>query len=138
MTTCRGTCGSGEPTRGGDCGTRRRPMPLPAVGLAASAGLSHWPLFEGISSASNVWIDSLRSEEACPVGTALVTPCLSRPVPLASVAPYSAAAFIASKPTTFAELMDPLERLSEQLGRPWGVVSHLKAGAYTCPLFGST
>jgi Zn-dependent oligopeptidase len=57
---------------------------------------------------------------------------------LASVAPYSAAAFIASKPTTFAELMDPLERLSEQLGRPWGVVSHLKAGAYTRPLFGST
>ena len=45
---------------------------------------------------------------------------------MASVAPYSAAAFIASKPTTFAELMDPLERLSEQLGRPWGVVSHLK------------
>lgn len=31
-----------------------------------------------------------------------------------------------TKPTTWEELMDPLERLSEQLSRPWGVVSHLK------------
>ena len=29
-------------------------------------------------------------------------------------------------PSTWAELMDPLERLSEKLSRPWGVVSHLK------------
>jgi len=31
-----------------------------------------------------------------------------------------------SPPSTWAELMDPLERLSEKLSRPWGVVSHLK------------
>ena len=31
-----------------------------------------------------------------------------------------------TKPTSWEELMDPLERVSEQLSRPWGVVSHLK------------
>jgi oligopeptidase A len=31
-----------------------------------------------------------------------------------------------SPPSTWAEIMDPLERLSEKLSRPWGVVSHLK------------
>ena len=31
-----------------------------------------------------------------------------------------------TNPSSWSELMDPLERLSEELSRPWGVVSHLK------------
>lgn len=31
-----------------------------------------------------------------------------------------------TNPSSWCELMDPLERLSEELSRPWGVVSHLK------------
>lgn len=35
-------------------------------------------------------------------------------------------AFTESTPSSWSDLMDPLERLSEELSRPWGVVSHLK------------
>lgn len=31
---------------------------------------------------------------------------------------------------TFEGLVEPLERISDRLGRAWGTVSHLKAGSY--------
>jgi oligopeptidase A len=97
-----------------------RAFPLRAMATLESNPLASWTLGRAPGASPDLpkW-SSITPEHVRPAITAAVA---------AANAEIDAieASFAEKTPTTWAELMDPLERLSERLSRPWGVVSHLK------------
>ena len=99
---------------------RFRAFPLRAMATLESNPLASWTLGRAPGASPDLpkW-SSITPEHVRPAITDAVA---------AANAEIDAieATFAEKKPTTWRRVLDPLERLSERLSRPWGVVSHLK------------